>query len=396
MSGGTPGGAKRRLAAAFGAASLAVVPALALTGTASGGGGLSCLGSPVTIGNGFDQTNLIGTERDDVIHGTNRTDFIDGRGGNDKICTFDGHNVAIGGAGNDRFQGGPAGEILVGDEYSTSGPAAGTGDDDVTGGGGTDIVVGDAYSTAGPAQGSGNDEVHGHDGADVVVGDAYSDFGAVGTGNDRMTGGEGNDVEIGDALVGIYNDPVSSPAAGAAGGGDDEINGYPDTDLVIGDAAVFGPGNADCAAAGSDKLNGETNAKDGDDVSGFGKTVELLVGDCYSTGGSALGAAGDRPIINGGDGNDVLVGDSYAPNGAATGTASEPNMLGGGGDDKIFSDHHPGSASTEGGGDDHPRGGKGDDTLEGGPASDLCSGGPGKDKFTKKGTNACEDTTGDP
>ena len=165
---------------------------------------------------------------------------------------------------------------------------------------------------------------------------------------------------------------------------------------MVGDAAVFGPGLADCSNAGSDKLNGETNSKGGPNVSGFGNNTELLVGDCYSTEGSALGAAGDRPIINGGDGDDVLVGDSYAPKGEVSGNGSEGNMLGGGGNDAIFSDHHPGSAIVSGGGDDHPRGGKGNDKLEGGPADDLCSGGPGKDKFTKKGANACEDTTGDP
>lgn len=167
-----------------------------------------------------------------------------------------------------------------------------------------------------------------------------------------------------------------------------------ETDLVVGDAAVFGPGTASCG--GSDKLNGEVNGNSGPDVSGFGNDTELLVGDCYSTGGDALGAAADRPIINGGDGNDVLVGDSYAPNGAATGSANEENMLGGGGNDLIFGDHHTGSASREGGGKDHSRGGKGDDELVGGPKKDLCSGGPGKDKFVTKGPDACEETTGDP
>ena len=90
----------------------------------------------VTIGNGFDQTNLIGTEGQDVIHGTNRADFIDGRGGNDLICTFAGKNVVIGGGGDDEVQGGPDGEIIVGDEYSTSGAASGKGNDDIKGGAG--------------------------------------------------------------------------------------------------------------------------------------------------------------------------------------------------------------------------------------------------------------------
>ena len=115
-----------------------------------------------------------------------------------------------------------------------------------------------------------------------------------------------------------------------------------------------------------------------------------------SSGGDAIGAGDDSPIINGGDGVDILVGDNYAPSGNATGNGSEENMLGGDGNDKIFGDHHPGSDKFSGGGKDEPRGGDGNDSLEGGPKKDKCSGGDGKDKFVTKGSQACEETTGDP
>src|SRR5687768_14046578 len=90
-------GAGRRLR---GAAVIGTVAAsaIAFTGGASGRTGLPCLGEQSTIGNGFDQTTLIGTEGNDVIFGTNEDDFIDGRGGDDKICSFAGKNVVIGGS----------------------------------------------------------------------------------------------------------------------------------------------------------------------------------------------------------------------------------------------------------------------------------------------------------
>ncbi|MGI8460494.1 MAG: calcium-binding protein [Solirubrobacterales bacterium] len=161
------------------------------------------------------------------MYGFNGDDFIDGRGGNDLICTSGDHNTAIGGPGDDRIEGGPDGEILVGDEYSTTGPAEGSGNDEIAGGAGQDINIGDGYSTVAAASGSGNDRLGDGDGADVIVGDAYSPISAIGTGTDKLTGGEGNDVEVGDALVGTPQDPVSSPEATAMGNGNDEINGFP-------------------------------------------------------------------------------------------------------------------------------------------------------------------------
>ena len=159
---------------------------------------------------------------------------------------------------------------------------------------------------------------------------------------------------------------------------------------------VYGTGTADCTDAGADKLNGELNSKGGPNISGVGASKELLVGDCMSTKGNAPGAAADRPIINGGDGNDILVGDGYAPNGVVSGKGSDNNMLGGAGNDQIFGDHHPSANQSSGGGNDHTRGGRGNDQLEGGPATDTCSGGPGQDRFTKNGSEACEETTGNP
>jgi Ca2+-binding RTX toxin-like protein len=264
------------------------------------------------------------------------------------------------------------------------------GDDVLAGGAGDDILIGDASSGDGQASGSGNDKLNGGDGSDIIVGDAASPAGAVGSGNDDISGGPGNDELVGDALVGSY---AANGFGDARGTGNDEINGLPGTDLVVGDAAVHGAGTAECG--GSDKLNGELNQAGGPNVSGLGSGIELIVGDCYSTGGDAIGAANDSPIINGGDGEDVLVGDNYAA-GRASGNGSDQNMLGGDGNDQVFGDHHPTAADESGGGKDEPRGGDGNDQLEGGPSKDKCSGGDGRDRFTEKGSDACEVTTGAP
>ena len=151
---------------------------------------------------------------------------------------------------------------------------------------------------------------------------------------------------------------------------------------MVGDAAVHGTGDAECG--GSDKLNGEPNGGGGPDVSPIKGNDRLLVGDCFSTKGSGLGAADDKPIINGGDDEDVLVGDNYAAD-RATGGGDEGNMLGGNGNDTVYGDHHPRANDRSGGGKDEARGGDGNDTLVGGPKKDKCSGGGGNDKFDTNG-----------
>ena len=292
--------------------------------------------------------------------------------------------AGAGGPGSDRRivlqQGTKGDDLLVGTP----------GNDEIAGGQGNDIIIGDAYAEDAQATGGGDDKLNGGDGDDIIVGDAFSPLGATGSGRDDISGGPGNDELVGDALVGTY---LADGSGNSRGTGDDEINGLPGTDLVVGDAAVHGAGTAECG--GSDKLNGETNVEGGPDVSGLGSARELVVGDCFSSGGDAVGAANDAPIINGGGGTDVLVGDNYAA-GQATGTGSEGNMLGGDGDDEVFGDHHPRAQSESGGGRDETRGGDGSDTLEGGPARDTCSGGDGRDDFDTKGSDACETTTGDP
>nr|RNJ66158.1 MAG: hypothetical protein EDM05_27405 [Leptolyngbya sp. IPPAS B-1204] len=61
----------------------------------------------------------------------NRSGIFDGRGGNDRISTLDGDDIAVGGAGNDIIDGGTGDDILFG----------GLGRDTLIGGAGSDTFV---------------------------------------------------------------------------------------------------------------------------------------------------------------------------------------------------------------------------------------------------------------
>ncbi|MBF2048539.1 MAG: calcium-binding protein [Elainella sp. C42_A2020_010] len=78
--------------------------------------------TPTNIGTNTSQ-NLIGQ--------LNRSGIFDGRGGNDRISTLDGDDIAVGGAGNDIIDGGTGDDILFG----------GLGRDTLIGGAGSDTFV---------------------------------------------------------------------------------------------------------------------------------------------------------------------------------------------------------------------------------------------------------------
>lgn len=94
-------------------------------------------------------------------------DYIDARGGNDRVASGAGDDVVYGGAGHDSIDGGTGTDGLVG----------GLGDDSLMGGDGADVLFG----------GERNDRLEGGDGRDVLVG---------GIGNDVLTGGAGRDLFV--------------------------------------------------------------------------------------------------------------------------------------------------------------------------------------------------------
>ena len=120
------------------------------------------------------------------------------------------------------------------------------------------------------------------------------------------------------------------------------------------------------------------------DITGEGVGKELVIGDCRSTGGNAIGASTDRKL-NGGDGDDIVVGDNGAA-GLAKGNGKKDKLLGGADKDRLFGDHQKvkGGKRKGGGKADKANGGDGNDRLEGGPKrKDKCIGGKGKDKANR-------------
>ncbi|GHG11449.1 PA14 domain-containing protein [Paracoccus aerius] len=99
-----------------------------------------------------------GTNRDDVLTGTEKGDQIDGGNGDDIITGKAGADTLLGGNGDDEIDGG-------------------AGDDLINGGNGNDYLVG----------GSGNDTLNGGNGDDVLV---------AGPGRDLLIGGNGKDLYV--------------------------------------------------------------------------------------------------------------------------------------------------------------------------------------------------------
>src|SRR5262245_39854553 len=96
-----------------------------------------------------------GTNGDDTLYRTDKSDIIIGLDGNDSVFAAGGNDIAFGGPGNDQIFGGK-------------------GDDQLLGGKGDDALVGDA----------GKDDLFGGAGRDLLVG---------GAGKDKLDGGADDD-----------------------------------------------------------------------------------------------------------------------------------------------------------------------------------------------------------
>lgn len=265
----------------------------------------------------WHKNHIVGTEGDDVLTGTERSDKIRGNGGDDvifglgghdKIWGGDGDDIVSGGDGHDSIWGGDGGDILAGDG----------GNDRISGGDGTDQLFG----------GEGHDWLYGGRDDDVLVG---------GGGNDRLSGGRGNDVLAG-------------------GEGNDRVYGGRGNDTLIdagGNDFLFGGGGDDFVfgGAGRDHLYGGQ----GDD------TLDGHDGDDKLYGGQG------NDEISGGDGDDWIKGGR-----------GDDEISAGAGHDKVWG--QGGDDTIDGGaGNDWLGGGRGDDTILGGEGTDDLSGGRGDD-----------------
>lgn len=153
-----------------------------------------------------DGNLIIGTDGDDVLHGTVGRDIIIGLDGNDTIHGLGGDDSIAGCDGDDTIMAGPGDDEITGDAFGFFGnPFAEGGNDTISGGPGNDTVFG----------GAGNDVLHGDNGDDFVVGHQ---------GDDEVYGGEGDDGVLG----GFGDDYVSG------GNGKDFVSGGWGNDTLLG------------------------------------------------------------------------------------------------------------------------------------------------------------------
>ena len=129
----------------------------------------TCNGKTATIV-GAPGATVRGTQGPDVIVALSGDVRVDGRGGNDTICTGPGSDIVNGGAGDDW--------IDAGDGVNTA--DGGAGHDVIRAGSGNDTLLGDG----------GNDRVDGGDGNNLVSTGSGDDQIVTGSGDDRIDGGK--------------------------------------------------------------------------------------------------------------------------------------------------------------------------------------------------------------
>lgn len=166
-------------------------------------------------GHGMIQLTLVDkAESNNIIHGTSKTDNLNGTNGNDVIYTYEGNDSVKAGKGDDQIIATSGKNVLNGQD----------GNDKIIGGSIRDIIIG----------GKGNDEIHGNNGWDQLNGWAGDDLIFGGNGGDQLGGQQGDDTLNG----GNGKDRLSG------GSGDDIIFGGKDWDRMWGgsgqDTFVFG------------------------------------------------------------------------------------------------------------------------------------------------------------
>ena len=254
-------------------------------------------------------TEISGTDQDDILLGTPGKDLIDAGAGNDTVYGREGDDLILGGAGDDVLIGGDGRDVIHG----------GDGDDRIFGGEGDDVLFGDAgndmlFGEAGRdtlmggdgqdilSGGDGDDRLFGEAGDDVLSGDAGNDVLDGGTGHDTLAGGAGDDVMVGDEGDDIFvagvqtvlearsltQTPMDAPTPGTDDG-DDVIHGGEGQDTYDASSATMAvqidleAGTATGAEIGNDRLTSIENA-----VGGAGNdtiTASSAVNILYGRGG---------------------------------------------------------------------------------------------------------------
>jgi Ca2+-binding RTX toxin-like protein len=169
--------------------------------TQQSGAGTPCV-SP-TITGGVGDSLVIGTPGNDVILDLLGNNHIEGRGGNDVICTGPGNDVVLSLNGSDVLfdQGG---NNLLRSGGGNDKITAGDGNDRIASGAGADhVVAGDGKNNV--RLGKGRDKAFAGAGNDTIKGARGKDTIRAGDGKNRLGGGKGNDKLVGGKKRDVLN-----------------------------------------------------------------------------------------------------------------------------------------------------------------------------------------------
>jgi Ca2+-binding RTX toxin-like protein len=208
----------------------------------------------------FTGIPILGTEKNDVINGTNGNDLIFGFGGDDIINASNGDDCIVGGSGNDKIYASNGNDVIFGNE----------GDDWIDGSNGNDLIFGnegndvirDSNGYDIIDAGAGNDDIFDANGDNIIIAGDGDDKIETSNGNNVIRCGPGNDiVNCHNGNDRIYGEEGNDTLSG--GNGNDYIEGGPGNDNLTGsignDTLLGGPG-MDLATGdlGIDRCEAET------------------------------------------------------------------------------------------------------------------------------------------
>jgi Ca2+-binding RTX toxin-like protein len=378
-------------------------------------------------GNGDDDLTVWGTSAN------TKSNYLDGRAGNDTLVGHFGNDVLLGGEGDDDLDGWSGRNLLNGGPgndrlWSNAGQwgvdtlLGGFGDDQIhsdlngdviDGGAGFDrLVVSGLFQasgiridisrpeatvavevggvTSGSVRGIEQLQFEGSHHADFVRGGSGDDFLVGGYGNDTLEGGAGDDTLVGqegdDTLIGGAGDDELIGGLGGGffdgGDGDDLIHastqGLPMGLVVDGgrgyDMARIVIGRAFFFPEAGIKFHLSATPGATDQILHYGQVIGTVRNieklEFYASAfNDSIAGANGNDRIFGLDGDDLLNG--RFGNDTIEGGEGNDTIAGGAGDDLLVG----------GSGNDNMMGNDGNDTLEGGAGIDRYFGGPGADTF---------------
>jgi Ca2+-binding RTX toxin-like protein len=331
----------------------------------------TCFGEEATIVADEVDGKVVGTAGNDVIVGVDGPFWIEGRGGNDRICVGGGEpqdpHTLYGGPGADRIHGGNGMAIIHGEG----------GRDQLYGGAGPDMMEG----------GKMGDLMYGGNGVDGLIGDGGHDVINGGGDDDRVMGHDGDDTMDGGAGLdtvafteqccdysydsgGVVVDMRAGTASAADG--DDTLGGFEVVLGSLGDDRILGSAREETIYGldGNDVLRGRggadllhpdymfDNPSGADDEVHGGKGVDTIDYGGY-----------ERVVVNlarGTGGGGEKGEDSIAAVENIVGSWRRDRLIGNAADNHILGEAPGGSA------DDFLDGRKGFDVLDGAPGTDEC------------------------